>query len=33
LIVISPMMDARARRVAEQLGIETFGDSILVEAL
>jgi hypothetical protein len=33
LIVISPMIDARARRVAEQLGIETFGDSILVEAL
>ena len=33
LIVISPMIDARARKVAERLGIETFGDSILVEAL
>ncbi|MCB1776273.1 MAG: DUF3782 domain-containing protein [Candidatus Competibacteraceae bacterium] len=33
LIVISPMIDARARKVAERLGIETFGDSILVETL
>ena len=33
LIVISPMIDARARKVAERLGIETFGDSIEVEAL
>ena len=34
-MVISPMIDARARKVAEQLGIETYGygDSILVEAL
>jgi hypothetical protein len=27
LIVISPMIDARARKVAERLGIETYGDS------
>jgi len=33
LIVISPMIDARARKVAAQLGIETYGDSIEVEAL
>ena len=33
LIVISPMIDARARKVAERLGIETYGDSILVESL
>ncbi|AUB84169.1 PD-(D/E)XK nuclease family protein [Candidatus Thiodictyon syntrophicum] len=33
LIVISPMIDARARPVAERLGIETYGDSIDVEAL
>jgi hypothetical protein len=33
LIVISPMIDARARKVAERLGIETFGDSIEVESL
>ncbi len=33
LIVISPMLDARARRVAEQLGIETFSDSLDVPAL
>jgi len=33
LIVILPMIDARARKVAEQRGIETFGDSVLVEAL
>ena len=32
LIVISPMIDARARKVAEQLGIETYGDSTEVEA-
>lgn len=28
LIVISPMIDPRAQRVAEQLGIETFSDSL-----
>jgi len=33
LIVISPMIDARARKVAERLGIETYGDSSEVEAL
>jgi hypothetical protein len=33
LIVISPMIDARAQRVAERLGIETFGDSSEVQAL
>ncbi len=33
LIVISPMIDARARKVAELLGIETYGDSTEVEAL
>ena len=33
LIVISPMIDARARKVAEQLGIETYGDSTEVDAL
>ncbi|CAK0757904.1 conserved hypothetical protein [Gammaproteobacteria bacterium] len=33
LIVISPMIDARARKVAEQLGIEIYGDSIEVETL
>lgn len=33
LIVISPMIDARAVKVAKQLGIETYGDSIEVEAL
>ncbi|MCX7112895.1 MAG: DUF3782 domain-containing protein [Proteobacteria bacterium] len=31
LIVISPMIDARARKVAEKLGIETYGDSTEVE--
>lgn len=31
LIVISPMIDARARKVAEKLGIETYGDSSEVE--
>ncbi len=33
LMVISPMIEARARKVAEQLGIETYGDSSEVEAL
>lgn len=33
LIVISPMIDARARRVAERLGIETYGDSTEVESI
>ncbi len=33
LIAISPMIDARARKVAERLGIETYGDSTEVEAL
>ena len=33
LIVISPMIDARAAKVAERLGIEIYGDSIEVEAL
>jgi len=33
LIVISPMIDSRARKVAERLGIETYGDSTEVEAL
>ena len=33
LIVIAPMIDARARKVAERLGIETYGDSTEVEAL
>ena len=33
LLVISPMIDARARQVAERLGIETYGDSTEVEAL
>lgn len=27
LIVVSPMIDARAQKVAERLGIETYGDS------
>lgn len=31
LLVISPMIDARARKVAERLGIETYGDSTEVE--
>jgi len=31
LIVISPMIDARARKVAERLGIEMFSDSSQVE--
>ena len=33
LIVISPMIDARARKVAVRLGIETYGDSTEVDAL
>jgi len=33
LIVISPMIDARAQRVAERLGIETYGDSDEMETL
>jgi len=33
LIVISPMIDARAQKVAERLGIETFGDSTEVHTL
>ncbi|MFP4280552.1 MAG: PD-(D/E)XK nuclease family protein [Halochromatium sp.] len=33
LIVVSPMIDARAQKVAEKLGIETFGDSLDVETL
>jgi len=33
LIVVSPMIDARAQKVAERLGIETYGDSTEVEAL
>ena len=33
LIVISPMIDAKARLVGERLGIEMFGDSVLVESL
>ena len=33
LMVISPMIDARARRVGERLGIEMFGDSTDVESL
>jgi len=33
LMVISPMIDARAKRVADKLGIETYGDSLDVESL
>jgi hypothetical protein len=33
LIVISPMIESRAQRVAEQLGIETFSDSLAVPSL
>ena len=33
LIVISPMIDARARKVAERLGIDTYGDPTEVEAV
>lgn len=32
LIVVSPMIDARARKVGEKLGIEMYGDSIEVPA-
>ena len=32
LLVISPMIDARAQKIAERLGIETYGDSTEVEA-
>jgi hypothetical protein len=32
LMVISPMVDARAQKVAEQLGIEMFSDSVDVKA-
>jgi hypothetical protein len=31
--VISPMIDARAKKIAERLGIETFGDSLDVDVL
>lgn len=33
LIVISPMIDRRAKQVAERLGIDIYGDSTLVEEL
>jgi hypothetical protein len=33
LIVISPMIEGRARKVAERLGIETYGDSTEVQAI
>jgi hypothetical protein len=33
LLVISPMIDARAQKVAARLGIETYGDSTEVEAI
>jgi hypothetical protein len=33
LIVISPMIDARARKVGEKLGIEMYGDSLEVSEL
>ena len=33
LIVISPMIDTRARKVAVKLGIETYGDSSEVDAV
>ena len=33
LLVISPMIDARAQKVADRLGIETYGDSAEVEAI
>ncbi|MGF1615734.1 MAG: PD-(D/E)XK nuclease family protein, partial [Gammaproteobacteria bacterium] len=32
-LVISPMVDARARKVAERLGTEVYGDAVEVEAL
>jgi len=31
MVVISPMIDARAQPVAKRLGIETYGDSLDVE--
>jgi hypothetical protein len=33
LIVVSPMIDSRARKVGERLGIEMYGDSTEVEAV
>jgi hypothetical protein len=33
LIVISPMFDTRAQKVAGQLGVETYSDSLDVESL
>jgi hypothetical protein len=33
LIVISPMIDARAQKVSKQLGIETYSDSLDIEEL
>ena len=33
LIVISPMIDHRAKKVAKKLGIDTYGDSLDVETL
>jgi hypothetical protein len=33
LLVISPMVDPRAQKVAEQLGIEVYSDSLDVKAL
>jgi hypothetical protein len=33
LLVISPMIDARAQKVAERLGIEIYGDSTEVESI
>ncbi len=33
LIVISPMIDPRALKVAEELGIATYGDSLEVKTL
>ena len=33
MLVISPMVDARAEKVAKQLGIEVYSDSLDVEEL
>ncbi len=33
LLVISPMIDARAQKVADGLGIETYSDSTEVDAI
>jgi hypothetical protein len=33
LMVVSPMIDAKARQVGEELGIELFGDSVDVKTL